>query len=133
MRGWMRNKPGPAAAALLAGSALIVLAGSTTAGAAPAAGPAPGAATAPAAGTAWTIQNTPNVVVPTGQLYATSCSSPSACTAVGSYVSRSGLSAALAERWNGTARKRPQTPNPAGGHAGLGPGFGAPKLEACRS
>ena len=62
-------------------------------------------------GTRWVIQPTPN---PTGaeasSLSAVSCTSASACTAVGTTVS-----GALAERWNGTAWKIQSVPNRAGG------------------
>ena len=54
-------------------------------------------------GTAWTIQPTPS---PAGGtqivLQSVSCTSSSACTAVGNYT-RSAALVALAERWNGTA------------------------------
>ncbi len=55
-------------------------------------------------GTAWTIQNTPN---PSGASSSTlngvSCTSPTACTAVGSYTNSAGAQLALAEAWNGTS------------------------------
>jgi hypothetical protein len=54
-------------------------------------------------GTTWSIQSTPN---PTGGsknlLQGVSCSSSTACTAVGQYVNSSGTYVTLAERWNGT-------------------------------
>jgi hypothetical protein len=56
------------------------------------------------ASTRWAVQSTPN---PTGgergsPLQAVSCSSASACTAVGYYIPSGGGNALLAERWNGT-------------------------------
>jgi len=42
-----------------------------------------------------------------------SCVSATACTAVGSYQTRSGRHVTLAEHWNGTAWSRQPTPNPA--------------------
>ena len=57
-------------------------------------------------GTAWKVETTPNPVGSTGsELTGVSCSSSTACTAVGGYSSGSGseaFGAPLAERWNGT-------------------------------
>ena len=62
---------------------------------------------------AWRLQPSPNATVPGGQLESVSCSSAAACTAVGSNISTAGIHVTLAERWNGTAWKHQQTPNPA--------------------
>ena len=67
-------------------------------------------------GTSWTIQTTPN---PTGargdsDLSGTSCTSATACTAVGSYRNSTGHEVTLAERWNGTGWTVQSTPNPTG-------------------
>ncbi|MGD0395211.1 MAG: hypothetical protein ABSC41_21525, partial [Acidimicrobiales bacterium] len=67
-------------------------------------------------GTSWTVQTTPN---PSGafygtELYGVSCSSPVACTAVGTYEYRSGVSETLAEVWNGTSWTIQTTANPKG-------------------
>jgi hypothetical protein len=64
----------------------------------------------------WSIQTIPN---PTGnitsELYGSSCSSPDACAAVGSYyINTSGDVVTLAQAWNGTSWKIEATPNPAG-------------------
>ena len=66
-------------------------------------------------GTAWSIQtlatpaNAENIT-----LREVSCSSATACTAVGSYTSTSTFqSAALAEQWNGSSWKLQTTPQPA--------------------
>jgi hypothetical protein len=65
-------------------------------------------------GTAWSIKTTPN---PAGAaaslLYGVSCTSASACTAVGRSGS-GGDSETLAETWNGSAWSIQATPNPAG-------------------
>jgi hypothetical protein len=55
-------------------------------------------------GTAWATQATPNPALDiTAELDGVSCSSASACTAVGWYISNtSGGTASLVERWNGT-------------------------------
>ena len=67
-------------------------------------------------GTSWRILRIPN---PPGSvasaLFGVSCSSLSACTAVGSSGTSSGASRALAERWNGTRWAIQATPAPAGG------------------
>src|SRR5260221_14781848 len=62
--------------------------------------------------TTWTIRNSPNATVPGGQLNAVSCSAASACTAVGTNISTSGVNVTLAERWNGTSWQHQRTPNP---------------------
>jgi hypothetical protein len=78
--------------------------------------PTAGAATpaGPAAAT-WKTVPTPN---PGGQangnLAAVSCSSASACTAVGSYFNGAGTMVTLAERWNGTKWAIQVTPNSSG-------------------
>jgi hypothetical protein len=50
----------------------------------------------------WSVQGAPSPAGPaSSQLNAVSCSSSTACTAVGSYTTASGTSLPLAERWNG--------------------------------
>lgn len=72
-----------------------------------------GGAAPASAGTGWVIQPTP---IPSGtttsHLTGVSCTSASACTAVGFYSTSSG-SRALAERWNGTSWKIQPTPSSA--------------------
>src|SRR5947209_3840531 len=64
-------------------------------------------------GTGWSVQRTPN---PSGALVSSlrgvSCTAPTACTAVGSYVSSVGAQVPLAERLNGTSWSVQATPNP---------------------
>jgi hypothetical protein len=64
-------------------------------------------------GTEWIKEATPN---PSGAkeslLRGVSCTSSTACTAVGSYKNSSGTIATLAERWNGTEWSIQSTPNP---------------------
>jgi hypothetical protein len=60
-------------------------------------------------GTRWTLQVTPNPPQGGGELNGVSCTSVSACIAVGN--SNAGN---LAERWNGTRWQIQPTPNPAG-------------------
>ena len=47
-------------------------------------------------------------------LQGVSCTSATACTAVGDYVNRDGTQVTLAERWNGTSWTIQSTPNPTG-------------------
>jgi hypothetical protein len=66
-------------------------------------------------GSSWAIQNTP---APTnaaaGFLNAVSCTSSSACRAVGDYTNGSGVPLAMAEAWNGTAWSVQTIPSPQG-------------------
>jgi hypothetical protein len=69
-------------------------------------------------GSAWAIQTTPN---PSGALDSfldgVSCTSASACTAVGWYETSPGAYDTLAESWNGSAWAVQSTPNPSGASA----------------
>ena len=67
-------------------------------------------------GTRWRVKATPNPRgVPSSELFAVSCSSPRACTAVGSYISDSdGDTRSMAQRWNGTRWTIQVTHDPAG-------------------
>ncbi len=124
MRGVIRQKAGACATALLAGSALTLLTGAAPAGA------APGAGTAPGTGSAWTIQKSPDVTLPTGQINAVSCWSARACTAVGNDQTRTGRDITLAEAWHGTSWKVQRTPDPAGGSPGF-TGVSCPAAGFC--
>ena len=66
-------------------------------------------------GKKWTILPTPN---PAGAvqsfLNGVSCTSPSACTAIGERHSAAGIVHTLAERWNGATWRIQPTPNPPG-------------------
>jgi hypothetical protein len=65
-------------------------------------------------GKSWRIQAIPTPKGSTGgNLSAVSCSSPSACTAVGFYDNAAGRVLAVAERWNGTAWRIQALPRPA--------------------
>ncbi|HEY2579679.1 MAG TPA: hypothetical protein VGI74_25495 [Streptosporangiaceae bacterium] len=72
-----------------------------------------GASGALASAPAWKLQASLNATVPGGQLESVSCSSATACTAVGSNLNPAGIHVTLAERWNGTTWQHQQTPNPA--------------------
>jgi hypothetical protein len=83
-------------------------------------------------GTAWSVQETPN---PTGAkestLFGVSCTSSTACTAVGYYVNSSGSVVTLAERWNGTAWSVQETPNPSGAKESRTYGVSCASAMAC--
>jgi hypothetical protein len=87
--------------------------------------------TAPDAASAWDIQHTPNGHVRNGTFSAVSCTAPTACTAVGVYVSSSGTSKTLAERWNGTAWTIQPTPNPTGARSSRLDAVSCTTLTAC--
>jgi hypothetical protein len=83
-------------------------------------------------GTSWTIQNTPS---PKGALDSylsgVSCSSATACTAVGSYFSASTGNVTLVEAWNGTAWKVQATPSPAHNSGGYLVGVSCHSSSSC--
>jgi hypothetical protein len=83
-------------------------------------------------GTAWTIQTTPAPTGATGsQLYGVSCTSTSACTAVGNYTTGAGAVVALAEAWNGTAWAAQSALTPSGATAGFLNGVSCTSASAC--
>jgi hypothetical protein len=64
-------------------------------------------------GTTWTIEPTPEPIGGlSGGLASVSCTSATACTAVGRYEDSAGNRVTLAEAWNGTAWTIEPTPNP---------------------
>ena len=64
-------------------------------------------------GARWAIQRTPSpAALP--ELDGVSCTSRTACIAVGSYVNTAYTAAALVERWNGSRWSMQRVPNPAG-------------------
>jgi hypothetical protein len=80
---------------------------------------------------AWSLQSSANQKYPTGVLFATSCSSATACTAVGFYVTGNGTQVTLAEAWNGTAWRIQSTPNPSGATASYLWGVSCTSATAC--
>jgi hypothetical protein len=65
-------------------------------------------------GGVWAVQSTPNPAgAAASALNGVSCSSVSACTAVGQFTAGSGVQRTLAERWNGSSWVIQHTPNPA--------------------
>ena len=75
-------------------------------------------------GTAWTSQTIPNPPGnngdgdPEGWASAVSCTSASACAAVGAYYNNATTLVTLAEHWNGKAWAIQHTPNPGNGSSG---------------
>jgi hypothetical protein len=68
-------------------------------------------------GTNWSIEPTPKTPGGwAGSLGAVSCTSASACTAIGSSLSVASWSAVLVERWNGTEWSIERTPSPTGSY-----------------
>jgi len=81
---------------------------------------------------AWRVTATPN---PTGEkqsrLEGTSCTSPTACTAVGYYKNSSGARLALAEVWNGEEWKEQVTAKPSGATETELYGVSCTSISAC--
>lgn len=120
----------------------VVAAGSAAASAAPA-----------ATGPQWVIQSTPNRAVPDNQFQSVSCTSGTACTAVGSsgpllvwlgsltgrpfaamaqwFAAKPLKTTTLAERWNGARWRVEPTPNPAGSSNSTLNGVACSSRRAC--
>ncbi len=83
-------------------------------------------------GKKWSIQPTPN---PSGAavsaLSGVSCTTASACIAVGVSTTGSGVRVTLAERWNGTTWRIQRTPNPAGARGSFLNGVSCASPSAC--
>lgn len=85
-------------------------------------------------GLRWSVQKTP---VPAGagatQFAAVSCTSASACTAVGSFFPSGGTSQALAQRWDGSRWRIQAAPKPAGRPGAGLTGVSCTSASACTS
>ena len=83
-------------------------------------------------GTTWAAQSTPN---PIGAAHSflqdVSCTSASACTAVGDYTTSAGVDQALAENWNGTTWTLQSTPTPSGASSSGLSGVSCTSASAC--
>jgi len=114
----MARTAGTAGVVLALGGAAVPSAGATTVPSAGDAAAPTAAAARPdhgaARSAAWAVQPTPNPLASQGQLIAVSCSSATACIAVGGRQGRTGAGVTLAESWNGTAWSVQKTPNPPG-------------------
>ena len=83
-------------------------------------------------GGGWSVVPTPNPArLRNGTFTADSCTSQSACTAVGSYVNAAGVTVTAAERWDGRAWRVQATPEPAGAVASLLNGVSCTSASAC--
>lgn len=83
-------------------------------------------------GTAWSIQSTPNRTGATGNiLLGVSCTSSSACTAVGGDFPSSGPQETLVERWNGSAWTIQTSQNPSGTEASVLHGVSCLSATVC--
>ena len=83
-------------------------------------------------GTSWSIESSPNAAGGDGSaLYGLSCTSASACTAVGAYDDSSDAELTLAEAWNGSAWAIETTPNPSGAEGSLFEGVSCTSATAC--
>lgn len=91
-------------------------------------------------GTAWSIQSTPIPAglqgvtafgAPVGPFAAVSCTSASACTAVGGYNNAADVGVTLAERWNGTTWSIESTPNPSGAQSSYLDGVSCTSSTVC--
>jgi hypothetical protein len=84
-------------------------------------------------GSTWTQARAPITAGATiSALVAVSCSSTTACTAVGDSGKGSGLPGLLADRWNGSAWKMQRVPAPRAG-AGVLNAVACPAADACRA
>src|SRR5580698_7751230 len=82
-------------------------------------------------GSQWLIQPTPNPQGAAGSsLFGVSCTTSSACTAVGNSVNQAGASQPLAERWDGTNWTIQPTPGPSQGGGFLN-GVACPSASSC--
>lgn len=84
-------------------------------------------------GTTWTTQSTPSPGGAAGpdQLNGVSCTSASACIAVGTYATKSSPGHTLVERWNGTTWTQQSTPSPGGPNGTQLNGVSCTSATAC--
>ncbi|HEX7278724.1 MAG TPA: fibronectin type III domain-containing protein [Solirubrobacterales bacterium] len=83
-------------------------------------------------GVSWAVQSTPNPIGATGgSLLGVSCTSGTACTAVGYYYNSSGTRLTLAESWNGSVWSIQTTPNRTGATQNILLGVSCSAANAC--
>jgi hypothetical protein len=83
-------------------------------------------------GSSWAIQATPNPSGAMGSRFSgVSCTSATACTAVGTYINSGGITMTLVERWNGTSWAIQATPTPSGAKASVFSGVSCVSATAC--
>ncbi len=78
-----------------------------------------------------TRQSAPNLGSTHGVLFAVSCSSSTACTAVGNVYGRGGIAEPFAERWNGSDWRRQRLPVPAKARTSLVVGVSCATGSSC--
>jgi hypothetical protein len=79
----------------------------------------------------WFRVASPNPVAITGQLFWVACSGPSACMAVGTRVTPTGVGVSVSERWNGSSWRSLSTPAPAGAEVSDLFGVSCPSSSSC--
>jgi hypothetical protein len=84
-----------------------------------------------AAASGWSLQAAPLPTIPNGQLSGVSCSSGSACTAVGYFTNSAGVGVTLAEVWNGTSWTIQRTPGVGGSSQSGLSGVSCTSTRAC--
>ncbi len=82
-------------------------------------------------GDEWSVQPTPSTGGTANHLQAVSCTSPTACTAVGWYNNGSNPAPSLAERWNGTEWTIQTVPSPTGAKSSRLYGVSCSSLTVC--
>jgi hypothetical protein len=85
-------------------------------------------------GHGWSIRPVPSPTSEGGKLAAVSCTSATACTAVGQFVDQAGAQTfALVERWDGTAWSIQRSPPPTGAADAFLGGVSCPSSAACEA
>jgi hypothetical protein len=79
----------------------------------------------------WTVQPTPNPVIPTGELLGVSCLSFTTCIGVGFTSSNAGTNQTLAAAWNGSTWSVQSSPNPSGAIYSFLSGVSCTSTTAC--
>jgi hypothetical protein len=82
-------------------------------------------------GMSWTVHSTPNLAGSTIKLSGLSCTSATACTAVGSYQGGSSALVALTEVWDGSNWSMQRTPIPTGATLSFLSGVSCTSATAC--
>jgi hypothetical protein len=85
----------------------------------------------PRAAPTWVVQTVPPPTSPNGNLWAVSCTSATACTAVGGAINATGKQVMLAERWNGTSWSIEAVPNPTGATGSILSAVSCTSATAC--
>jgi hypothetical protein len=86
-----------------------------------------------AAAAGWAVEPVPPPQTPNGQMSSVACSGSGSttCTAVGYFISASGVQQTLAARWNGASWAVQSTPNPSGATSSMLSGVSCTAASAC--